>query len=576
MSEDSEDTMTKKIAIESTAEAYLELLAARGVEYLFANAGTDFAPLIEAWAKRLAQGQALPRPVTVPHETPAVAMAHGYAMVTGRPQAVMVHVIVGAANALAGIINASRVGVPMLFTAGRNPITEAGLPGARNRPIHWAQESFDQAGLAREFVKWDYELRNFLQLETVVDRALAIASAEPQGPVYLTLPREVLSEAQESFEYSPTSRAPKPTATVAGPDAIAAAASILAAARRPLILAKAAGRDPGAVASLVALAEALGAPVVDQFHTHMNFPQDHDLHGGFDGTPYLADADAIVAVESDVPWFPALKTPRAEAKLIQVAVDPLFTRYPIRGLGADVALPGAPRLTLAALAQAIGTQIDARVAAERRAKTAAAGRERRTAIESRARALKSDTPIDMAWLSRCVGDVLDDRTIVVNEYDLDASQCRFRTPGTYFGSPSSGGLGWGVGAALGAKLAKPDHTVICTVGDGAYIFGAPTAAHWVARAYDIPVLWIVFNNRAWNAVKRAVTSHAPDGWAKRTGMPLTELDPPPDYEMVCHASGGWAEKVEDPAALPDALRRALSVVRDERRQALLNVICKKP
>src|SRR5438034_9517324 len=202
MSEDSEDTMTKKIAIESTAEAYLELLAARGVEYLFANAGTDFAPLIEAWAKRLAQGQALPKPVTVPHETPAVAMAHGYAMVTGRPQAVMVHVIVGAANALAGIINASRVGVPMLFTAGRNPITEAGMPGARNRPIHWAQESFDQASLAREFVKWDYELRNFLQLETVVDRALAITSAEPQGPVYLTLPREVLSEAQESFERS--------------------------------------------------------------------------------------------------------------------------------------------------------------------------------------------------------------------------------------------------------------------------------------------------------------------------------------------------------------------------------------
>src|SRR3989440_2991954 len=412
--------MTKKIAIESTAEAYLELLASRGVEYVFANAGTDFAPLIEAWAKRLAQGQAVPRPVTVPHETPAVAMAHGYAMVTGRPQAVMVHVIVGAANALAGIINASRVGVPMLFTAGRNPITEAGMPGARNRPIHWAQESFDQASLAREFVKWDYELRNFLQLETVVDRALAIASAEPQGPVYLTLPREVLSEAQESFEYSPTSRAPKPTATVAGPDAIAAAASILAAARRPLILAKAVGSDPGAVASLVALAEALGAPVVDQFHTHMNFPQDHDLHGGFDGTPYLADADAIVAVESDVPWFPALKTPRADAKLIQVAVDPLFTRYPIRGFGADVALPGAPRLTLAALAQAVGTQIDARVAAERRAKTAPAGRERRTALEARARAPQSGTPVDMAWLSPRVRDGLDERTIGVNAYDIDA------------------------------------------------------------------------------------------------------------------------------------------------------------
>ncbi len=567
--------MTKKVAIESTAEAYLELLAARGVEYLFANAGTDFAPLIEAWAKRLAQGAALPRPVTVPHETPAVAMAHGYAMVTGRPQAVMVHVIVGAANALAGLMNASRVGVPMLFTAGRNPITEAGMPGARNRPIHWAQESFDQAGLAREFVKWDYELRNFVQLETVVDRALAITQADPQGPVYLTLPREVLSEAQESFEYAPTSRAPKPAATVAGPEAIAEAVRVLAAARKPLVIAKAAGRDPGAVPALVALAEALGAPVVDQFHTHMNFPQDHDLHGGVDATPYLTDADAIVIVESDVPWFPALKTPRADARLIQIAVDPLFSRYPVRGFGADVALPGAPRLTLAALAEPLRKQMDAKVVAERRAKTAAAGRERRDAIRARATALRNDTPIDMAWLSRCVGDVVDDRTIVVNEYDLDTSQACFRRPGTYFGSPSSGGLGWGVGAALGAKLGKPDHTVICAVGDGAYIFGAPTAAHWVSRAYDIPVLWIIFNNRAWNAVKRAVTSHAPDGWAKRTGMPLTELDPPPDYEMVCQASGGWAEKVEDPAALPDALRRALEVVRGG-RQALLNVICKKP
>src|SRR5438034_262069 len=163
--------MSKKADIETTAEAYLELLAARGVEYFFGNAGTDFAPIIEAYARRGAHGQLLPRPITVPHEVPAVAMAHGYAMVTGRPQAVMVHVIVGTANALGGVINAARGGVPMLFTAGRNPITEAGFRGSRERQIHWAQESFDQGAIVREFVKWDYELRNFAQLETVVDRA---------------------------------------------------------------------------------------------------------------------------------------------------------------------------------------------------------------------------------------------------------------------------------------------------------------------------------------------------------------------------------------------------------------------
>src|SRR5438552_16350763 len=125
--------MSKKADIETTAEAYLELLAARGVEYFFGNAGTDSAPIIEAYATRGAHGQLLPRPITVPHEVPAVPMAHAYAMVTGRPQAVMVHVIVGTAHALGGVIHAARGGVPKLLTARRDPITEAGFRGRRER-----------------------------------------------------------------------------------------------------------------------------------------------------------------------------------------------------------------------------------------------------------------------------------------------------------------------------------------------------------------------------------------------------------------------------------------------------------
>src|SRR5256885_7402622 len=149
--------MSKKADIETTAEAYLELLAARGVEYFVGNAGTDFAPIIEAYARRGAHGQLLPRPITVPHEAPAVGMAHGYAMITGRPQAVMVHVIVGTANALGGVINAARGGVPMLFTAGRNPITQAGLPGRRERPIHLAQGALAHGADGREVGQWGYQ-----------------------------------------------------------------------------------------------------------------------------------------------------------------------------------------------------------------------------------------------------------------------------------------------------------------------------------------------------------------------------------------------------------------------------------
>jgi acetolactate synthase-1/2/3 large subunit len=569
--------MLKRAAVESTAEAYLELLAARGVEYLFANAGTDFAPLIEAYAKRGAQGQAAPRPLTVPHETPAVAMAHGYAMVTGRAQAVMVHVIVGAGNAVGGIINAARANVPMLFSAGRNPISEAGHSGSRDRPIHWAQESFDQAAMVREFVKWDYELRSASHLETVVDRALTLAHAEPQGPVYLTLPREVLAERQEAIEYADPVRMVKPGPLVPAPESVNEAAQILTSARNPIIIVKAAGRDPGAVAALVALAEALGAPVFEQFHTYVNFPQDHPLHGGFDAAPHLEAADAVLVVESDVPWFPGLKHPRPEARIVHVGVDPLFSRYPIRGFPTDLALAGTPRLALHALADAVARRAEAGAVAERRSRWEAVHASTVAAAAKRASAVQLESPMDMAWVSRCVGDLVDDQTIVVNEYDLDATQACFKQPGSYFAAPSSGGLGWGLGAALGAKLAAPDKTVICCVGDGSYIFGAPTAAHFVSRAYNLPALFVIFNNRTWNAVKRAVQTHARDGWAVKTdSMPLTALEPAPDYEMVCRASGGHGERVEDPAQLPAALARGLRIVKEEKRQVLLNVICRKP
>ncbi len=567
----------KRTGVESTAEAYLELLAARGVEHLLANAGTDFAPLIEAQARRAAHGLALPRALTVPHEVTAVAMAHGYAMVTGRPAAVMVHVIVGTANALGGIMNAARSNVPMLVTAGRTPITESGMAGSRDRPIHWAQESFDQGALVREFVKWDYELRGFAQLESVLDRALSLARAEPAGPVYLTLPREVLAERHETFEYADPSRSVPPAPALPGPEAIAEAARLLAAAERPIVIAKAAGRDPLAVPALLRLAETLGAPVVEQFHTHLNFPQDHPLHGGFDAAPHLPGADAILIVESDVPWFPRMHHPRDDARVIHVGVDPLFARYPIRSFPADLALAGAPRLTLAALADAAAPLVSADAVAARRARLEGERDQRREAWQGRARGAAAERPVDMAWLSRCVGELVDDRTVVVNEYDLDPTQTCFRAPGSYFAASPAGALGWGLGAALGARLAAPERTVICCVGDGAYVFGSPTAAHWVSRAHGLPVLFVVFNNSAWGAVKRAVVSHAREGWAVRSGaMPLVDLDPSPDYELICRASGGHGERVDDPATLPGALGRALRVVREEGRQALVNVICKKP
>ena len=186
--------MTKeKKTVYSVAQALLALLADRGVKYIFANAGTDFAPLIEAFAKAETLNLPVPKPIAVPHENVAMALAMGYTMITGIPQVVMVHTNVGTANVLCQILNTNKLNLPVIVTAGRTPYTEENVEGGRSIDIHWTQEMFDQAGMVRETVKWDYELREAGQLHSVVDRALNISKALPRGPVYLTLPREILA-----------------------------------------------------------------------------------------------------------------------------------------------------------------------------------------------------------------------------------------------------------------------------------------------------------------------------------------------------------------------------------------------
>src|SRR5207249_2598004 len=237
----------------NVAAAYLALLADRGVDYLFGNAGTDFAPLIEAYAQAARTGITVPRPILATHENLAVAMAHGYGMVSRRIPAVMAHVSVGTANMVCAAMNAARENVAILLTAGRSPITEAGQLGSRDGYIHWAQEMYDQAGMIRELVKWDYELRNGEQLETVVDRALSIAATEPRGPVYLSLPREVIAE-RSPGGHRPSTRLRAAAPPAPDRDAIAEAVEMITKSKKPLILTASAGRDPAAFAALARFA----------------------------------------------------------------------------------------------------------------------------------------------------------------------------------------------------------------------------------------------------------------------------------------------------------------------------------
>jgi acetolactate synthase I/II/III large subunit len=567
----------KELAVDNVAEAYLALLAERGIEYLFANAGTDFAPLVEAFAKSARTGAPVPQPVLATHENLALSMAHGYAIVSHRVPAVMVHVSVGTANGVCGVFNAARENVPILFTAGRSPLTESGFPGARDVYIHWAQEMFDQAGMLRELVKWEYELRNGQQLETVIDRALAVAITQPGGPVYLSLPREVLAAPLPGFSYDAPAR--RVAAAPPGPDkgAIDEAARILGAAENPLIVTASAGRDPAAVEALADFAERFAIPVVQHRPRHLCLPADHPCHLGYDAGPYLDDADAILVLECDVPWIPSLKAPRPECKVVHIGVDPLFSRYPIRGFPCDLAVTSPAAAALPELGAALDRQVAApavtvrrqRVAEQRENLVAGWTKTRESAAKMR--------PIHMAWASACIARVKPEDAILVNEYTLMTEHCGSNRPGSYFGSSTASGLGWGGGAALGAKLAAPDRLVIAVLGDGSHLFGNPVAVHHASAMHKLPVLFVVMNNSMWGAVRRATLGMYPQGEAARSNNPpLIDLDELPAFEQVCAAAGGYGERVDDPAALPAALERAVRAVTIEKRQALLNVICRGP
>src|SRR5271166_5032472 len=179
-----------------------------------------------------------------------------------------------------------------------------------------------------------------------------------------------------------------------------------------------------------------------------------------------------------------------------------------------------------------------------------------------------------ARVSHCIDRTKGPDAIVINEYTLFPEHCSFELPDLYFGSSSASGLGWGAGAALGAKLAHPHSLVMAVVGDGAYMFGNPAAVHHAAALHDLPVLFVVMNNAMWGAVERSTLAMYPDGAASRSNEPsFVALARLPAFERICEAAGGYGERVEDPASLPAALERAMSIVRNERRQALLNVIC---
>ncbi len=574
------------VAVSNGAEAFLAQINANpDVDYIFANTGTDHGPILEALARMRRSESRGAEIVVVPHEQAAVSMAHGYYCASGKPQVVLVHTLPGTANGLGGLMNARSCQVPLLFVAGRTPVTEGEVEGGKSRHIHWRQESRDQGGIVREFVKWDFENRANEQLGTLIPRAFKIAMAEPRGPVYLSLPREWLYQSMETTRVSadvfrPPGKYQTPVAD------LERAADILMDAAAPVIVTRYLGRTPGAVKPLMELADLLAIPVVQHPQSpYMNFPSSHACHVGHDIAGQVERADVVFLMDIDVPWTPAGRDRlRADATVLQLEVDPLFSSIPVWSFPVDHAMTGAADVTLPVLNGLIRQRLDAsdalrKAVGERRARVRAAHDETRAALAARIERVKDERPIHPLWLSRCIASVMDEKTIVMGEAVTSplGPVLEMERPGSFFDQAPAGHLGWGMGAAIGAKLAAPDHTVIACEGDGSYMFCVPTACHFTAQKYQAPFLTVIYNNQAWNATLATVRELYPDGAAQRTGnFPGTDLTPSPQFELTARACGAWAERVDDPGEVAAALERGLRAVKDEGRQALLNVICRNP
>ena len=552
--------------------ALLRRLKALGMDYVFCNSGTDFPPIIEGLAEAKAKDIALPRMLTIPHEHAAVSMAHGYYQMTGRGQAVMLHTNVGLANGASGAINAATAHVPILLMSGRTPVTEADRFGARTVPIGWGQEMRDQTALVREASKWDYELRFPEQIGPLLDRADAIAHSTPRGPVYLSLPREVLCESVDAEGLdAPTSIAP----TRVGPDpaAVAAAARALAGARSPLIIAQRGAGDDASFAAFAQMVADRAIPVCCWWAVELALATDHPCNIGPDPSPWIEEADVIVILDALAPWWPDKHKPRADATVINIGPDPVFSRFPVRNFRCDIALAGESADTLPALADALAAEPrDEAVLAERRERIGAASDSVRARMLQTAEA-GIGAPMTKEYISHCLGNALEGiGSAVFSELGTVLGHLPRNDRNSWFQEPHSGGLGWAFGAALGAQLAAPERLVVATMGDGSYMFANPTVCHQIAEALELPVVVLVLNNREWGAVRHSVTGLYPDGYAARANdFPLTGLTPSPDFALTAQASRAHAERVTDGAGLPEALARAIRIAQEDRRQVLLDI-----
>jgi acetolactate synthase-1/2/3 large subunit len=562
----------------TTGTAFLEALLESGVEYVFANLGSDHTSIVEAYAAARRAGRKMPQFITAPHEMVAMTAAHGHAQVSGRAQAVIVHVECGTQSLAGAVHNAAKGRVPILVFAGMSPATQEGeARGSRNEFIHYLQDVFDQRGLVRGYMRYDNDIRVGANVKQIVHRAMQFAHSDPRGPVYLVGAREIMEQDITPVTID-TRKWTAVAPTALPPDAAVQIANVLAAAKRPLVVTSYLGRNPAASEQLARLCHRLGIGVLESVPNHLSFAHDDPLYQGSQWNEKrqnvaLAEADVVLVVDSDVPWIPQINRPSATARIIHIDVDPLKQQMPLWYIGAEQSYRADAATALGQLNSAIDAlKVNDSLVSERRAHYEARHHDRQANLRRLEK--PSGDVITAEYLTACVGDAIGPDAIVLSEgvtnFHHIANHSRRTKPGTLMTS-GGGSLGWNGGAAVGAKLARPDTFVATMCGDGTYMFTIPSTVHWMARRYRTPFLQVIFNNKGWRAPRYSAIGVHPEGLASQGDDIAISFDPPPNYAGIAAAAGGaHSEVITRAEEVIPALERAVRVVREEGRCAVVD------
>jgi benzoylformate decarboxylase len=543
------------------SQAYLEVAAAHGVDYVFGLPGTSGQEFIGTIAD-----QEKIRFILAMHETCVVSMADGHARVTGRPQLAQVSTLPGSANAVGALYDAYRDRSPVIVTSTNVDTRIFG------RDSH--TEGKDLVEMTKQFTKWSAEVHRADRIPEYLNRAFKVASTPPTGPVYLALPSNLLGE---------TISLPNPEAVrsrivprIAGdPEALTEAARLLAQAKRPLIVAGSGIAKAGAIEELVKFAEMVAAPVVmEPRYSFLSFPTDHpqsfqipERQPSFN-LPVWGEPDVILAIGCRlIREYRYLSEPviKPETRCIHIEEDPweIGKVFPVDvGIIADA--KSALRSLIELYARVGANGPDERLECIKKAKEQV-----NTELEDRVKQGWDATPINAARLARTMNRLVEKDALIVNESptskDILMANFKFSAARSYFSNSSGGYLGWGLGAAIGAKLASPNRRVIACLGDGSSMFGIQGL--WTLAKYRVPLTVIVFNNRAYMAVKNQFRgSEDRIRIAAEIGAEL--VGPDINFARLAETFGIFGQRVERPDAIESALKRSL----DQSGPALVDVV----